>query len=81
MPNMKVITNGDGCWPDLKDKTVIHTQLPFEVALLRGGMASGGASVSFRIGLPDGRVVIAETSLELLTTAARALNAANERTH
>lgn len=77
MPAMKIIMDGDGCWPDLKlgGRPVIHTTDPIEVALLRGGMKSGKASVGIRINLEDGRTVIAETSLALFTAAADAFRA------
>jgi hypothetical protein len=72
-----MITDGDNCWPDLKDKMdkVVHLANgapPLQVALLNKGMASGRPSVMLRIDLPDGRVVLAETSLLLFATAARA---------
>lgn len=46
-----------------------------EVGALAGGMASGRASVAFCFTLPDGRVVVAETSLALFLLAADALRA------
>jgi hypothetical protein len=49
-----------------------------EVGSLAGGMRSGKPSVAFCFTLPDGRVVVAETSLELLTATARGLAAAHE---
>jgi len=82
MPNMTIITNGDDCWPDLLPEgrriPVVHTLMPIQVARLPGGMQSGKSSVMFRIELPDGTTVLAETSLELFVSAARALLAADE---
>lgn len=49
------------------------TSPPMQVARLSGGMVSGKSSVGIRIDLPDGRVVIAETSLALFTDVARLL--------
>lgn len=46
-----------------------------EVGALAHGMASGDPSVMFCYPLPDGRVVLAETSLRLLLSAADALKA------
>jgi hypothetical protein len=71
-----MIMDGDNCWPDLKDKhdKVIHLSndaLPIQVALLDKGMTSGRPSVTIRIDLPDGRVVLAETSLRLFVAAGR----------
>lgn len=57
---------------------VIHVTGPIEVGTLDSGMESGKPSVMFCFTLPDGRVVIAETSLELFTAAARGLAAAHE---
>lgn len=60
-------------WPELADRNVIHldgnTSPPLMVAPLKGGMSSGAPSVAFRIDLPDGRHVLAETSLKLLIEA------------
>lgn len=75
MPTMSVILDGDGCWPDLKDKQFINLESPIEVAGLPAGMTSGKPSVSFRFTLPDGTVVIAQTSMALFQTAAKMLEA------
>jgi hypothetical protein len=74
MPILKIHVCGDGCWPDLAEKPekMIHTE-QMEIAALPHGMVSGAPSVAFRIDLPDGRVVIAETSLKLLVGATRVL--------
>jgi len=80
MPVLKMHMDGDNCWPDLEGKSVIHLgeEANIEVARLRGGMTSGKSSVSFRFDLPDGRIVLAETSLALFTTAADAFRAREE---
>lgn len=78
---LRVILEGDGCWPDLVDKqaagklTWPHASDPaqIEIAALRSGLHSGRPSVAIRIDLPDGRVVVAETSLRLFLQAAAAL--------
>lgn len=76
MPGLVIKLDGDNCWPDLRAQVeagsppVLSRDL--EVALLPGGMQSGKASVMLRINLPDGGVVLAETSFELLRTAVRA---------
>lgn len=46
---------------------------PIQVTGLDGGMVSGNPSVAIRLDLPDGKTVIAETSLALFLTAADAL--------
>ena len=76
MLSITMIFDGDGCWPDLKDKIgeVIHLSNgapPLQVALLDKGMASGRPSVTLRLDLPDGRIVLAETSLRLFALAGR----------
>lgn len=76
---LDIILDGDRAWPDLKGKIgtdqVIHLgndARPIGVAALEGGMTSGKPSICFRFDLPDGRTVLAETSLALFVTAARA---------
>jgi hypothetical protein len=78
MPTLNLFLDGDNCWPDLHTKELIHLgndAPPIGLAVLPGGMLSGRTSVSFRIDLPDGRVVIAETSFALLDTAVRTIKA------
>jgi hypothetical protein len=79
VPALNLFLDGDDCWPDLKplmaEGRVVHLgngAPPIGLAVLPGGMASGAPSVMLRIDLPDGRAVLAETSLALLVTAARA---------
>jgi hypothetical protein len=68
--------DGDECWPDLHGREVLNGGHVIELALLRGGMASGRSSVTIRINLEDGRVVIAQTSLRTLLDCVGALAAA-----
>lgn len=83
MPALDIILHGDGCWPDLKEKRdqVIHLAEGAHIAIaaLPGGMTNGKTSVSIRIDLPDGRVVVAETSLTLLGTAVDMFRAQDKR--
>jgi hypothetical protein len=83
MPALDIILHGDGCWPDLKEHPdrVIHLAdgTLIAMAALPGGMTSGQTSVSIRIDLPDGRVVVAETSLALLGTAVDMFRAQDKR--
>lgn len=66
--------DGEGAWPDLDRDTVIHlADITIGLTVLAGGMASGRASVAFRLRLPDGRDVVAETSWRALATAAQAI--------
>jgi hypothetical protein len=79
MPVLHVHIDGDKCWPDLEDKMdkIIHLGegARIDIAALPGGMSSGKTSVALRFDLPDGQVVIAETSLALLGTAVDAFRA------
>jgi hypothetical protein len=89
MPSMKVRPRVDetGGFDAIKearakglvsDDHLIHLTNTIEVGTLDGGMTSGKPSVAFCFTLPDERVVVAETSLELFVAAARALAAAHE---
>lgn len=78
MIQLNVILDGDNCWPDLRDKCLIHLgndSPPIQVAVLDRGMTSGAPSLSLRIDLPDGRTVIAETSARLFVSVARIIGA------
>jgi hypothetical protein len=69
---------GDKAWPDIKDRHIIHLgndAPPIGLTVLEGGMASGKPSVAIRLDLPDGRIVVAETSLALLETSIKAIRA------
>ena len=70
--------DGDRCWPDLDDRRIIHLgngAPPIGLAVLTNGTQEGRESVTIRIDLPDGRVVLAETSLRLLCMAVDAMRA------
>lgn len=74
------IACGDGAWPDLANKhdagKLIHIRdSAFRVTTLDMGMASGRPSVAIRIDLPDGRVVLFETSARIFYEAARLIEA------
>lgn len=78
MIGMSIILDGDNAWPDLKDKPPIHLgngAPPLQVAVLKGGMTSGRPSIAIRADLPDGRVLVAETTARLFVSAARAIEA------
>lgn len=80
MPNLKIILDGTGAWPDLRPggggRFVMADNDGQQVALLKGGMESGKCSVMFRLELPGGPTVLAETSLGLLENAVRAMRSA-----
>jgi len=72
MAQLHISLEGDNAWTDLKEhpERIIHTTNDWHVAALSGGMNSGRPSVAIRIDLPDGQVVIAETSMRLFLGAA-----------
>jgi hypothetical protein len=80
MITIHVKLEGDGAWPDLAEKvdSVIHLSNdapPLQIATLSDGMTSGNPSMALRIDLPDGRVVMMETSVRLFLQAARIIAA------
>lgn len=72
---------GDNCWPDLKDEkgqpTFITGQLT-GIARLPKGTESGRSTVTVRVELPDGRTVLAETTLILMNGAMTAFNTVDQ---
>lgn len=72
MIDLKIVLDAQGAWPDLVDA---QQGVLERVGALPGGMASGKASVAVVIRLADGRLVFAETSLDLFLAAATALRA------
>lgn len=72
MIDLKIVLDAQGAWPDLVDAE--QGQLE-RIGALPGGMASGKASVAVVVRLTDGRLVLAETSLDLFLGAAAALRA------
>ena len=75
MPALSIIFQ-EPAWPDLADKPVgevINVMDDISVAALDSGMLSGKPSVAFRMTLPDGKTVIAQTSARLFCGAARAI--------
>lgn len=78
MLQLNVTLGGDGAWPDLAGKEIIHIANdapPIRVATLDHGVSSGLPSVAIRFDLPDGRTVVAETSARLFCSAALAIMA------
>jgi hypothetical protein len=75
MPVLKILMNAEGMNKELDPEKIIHLKTPITVGALEGGMESGKPSIAFMFDLPDGRTVIAETSLQLFVTAARAFTA------
>lgn len=77
MPSMTIkLPGSEPVWPELQPAEIIHlaNDAPaIQVAVLDGGMRSGLPSLALRLDLPDGKIVIAETSARLFCTAARAI--------
>ncbi len=75
MPVIMVILDGEGAAADLqgREKDVIVLSGSFTVMALVRGMASGRPSLMLRFDLPDGRVVLQETSLGAWQMASAAL--------
>ena len=72
MISLSIDMNGDGAWKDVKREDLIVIENgKMQVAVLAGGMASGRPSVAFRLDLPDGRCVAAQTSARMIVTLAR----------
>ena len=70
-----------GAWPELVDALgagrVVHLAngAIIDVGALERGTTGGKPSIALKIDLPDGRVVVAETTLALFLTTADALQA------
>ena len=76
MTMIHIILEGDGAFRDLqgKEDQVIHlANRPFTVAALDRGTIGGMPSVMIRLDLPDGRVVLQQTTARLWIMVARAL--------
>lgn len=71
MHPVKLILNGDGCWPDLEDKVgKMNLGVLHEVAYLPNGMSGGNPSITMRCRMDDGTEVLIETSAKMFVTLA-----------
>lgn len=81
------IINTGGAWPELKTKMGSESliditggnSIPWQVARIPNGTKEGNSSVIFRFDLPDGRVIVAETTMKLLFALAAGMRGAEER--
>jgi hypothetical protein len=77
MPTIDLRLDKDGCWPDIGAKhqagLLRTSEDPIGMALLSDGTELGRPSVSIRIDLPDGQLVMVQTSLKVLALAVRAM--------
>lgn len=74
MPSIDIRLDGDNAFTDWREKTPHHFTT-FRMTGLRDGMASGKPSLMFATELPDGSIVVLETSALLLETSLRAFKA------
>lgn len=78
MESIHIIFDGDGALKDLLPKLVAGDVVRVSggrMLRLAGGMTSGRSSIALVVDLPDGKVLVWETSLTLLASAARAFEA------
>jgi len=68
--DLHIVRNGDPApWNDEPD-TIVHPLNPvWDITILEAGTKAGKPSVALRVPLPDGRVLIVETSLAIYTQA------------
>jgi hypothetical protein len=70
MIELKLLMDGDNIWPDLSKG--YKKAVGIQIARLKGGMASGASSVTIRFDMPDGSIVLGQTTMKLFLAAARA---------
>jgi hypothetical protein len=79
MPSIDLRLDQDGCWPDIGVKQQAGllriSEAPIGMALLTEGTRQGRPSVSLRIDLPGGELVLVQTSFRALFVAIRAMEA------
>lgn len=80
MTSLSIHLDGDGCWPDVAELRergrlidAMGSGTSVEVAVLTRGTTGGRESITFRVNLEDGRVLLFETTWRLLHTTARAI--------
>lgn len=81
MPVIDLRLDGDAAFPDLRDNpkvVVVDNATKWTVARLSAGMESGAPSLVLRLDLPDGQIILAETSQATWVAAARAFEARTE---
>lgn len=74
---LHIITDGENCWPDLQAGFIEGNLVA--IARLPNATLRGNPVAILRIALPDGQVVLAQTTLYLLGNAVRAFEAATSR--
>ena len=78
---LDVQIDGNNCWPDLVDENGKPEFVVGEligIARLTNATTTGASSVTLRVELPDGRTILAQTTLALIDVAVMAFKAAEE---
>lgn len=76
MIQLEVHANGDECWPDLKIRPYIEGRF-VSIARLPRGTFDGKSTVTVRIETANGQIILAQTTLVLLTNAVNIFNIAD----
>lgn len=76
MIGLNIVLDGDGAWPDMVGVPEATLE---SVGRLTKGTSGGHSSVAFRLRMPDGSLVIAQTTMKLFLTAADAMRAVEQR--
>jgi hypothetical protein len=81
MAAIGVYLDGEGCWPEIDQRPRIDLRdrgaPPIQLALNPSGTKDGDASLTVRIDLPDGVVLLSRVSLKHFLEAAKALQSAD----
>jgi len=76
MIKLSVNLDGDNCWPELANNGWVEKDVTaIGIAVLDAGTESGHPSVTIRIDLKGGRVVLAQTTARLFCLAGRMIAA------
>lgn len=75
---LDLVLDGDGAWPDMLGVPEAKLEA---IGRLTKGTSGGHSSIAFRLRMPDGSLVIAQTTMKLFLTAADTMRAADERDH
>lgn len=84
MTPLDIHTHGDNCWPDLTDgdgQPAFITGRFAGIARLPNATGQGKSAVTIRIELPDGRTVLAQTTLALMDAALTAFRVVEQMEH
>ena len=71
---LSIHLDGDNCWPELTEKGWTEAE-DLQIAVLPRGTTSGRPSVTIRVELPSGEIVLAQTTARLFCSAGRMITA------